>query len=163
VEQDPKRSIEGGAYGAEFIWVACSLALALVGTKRLVYIRFVVSDRHDSSDQRRGVFSALYALERRGELAPYELEWFRAAEAWFNEHLRRPDRLAWSSRPNAPERAITWLKASATEHVSRMRELVALLEHKAIAVEELRTDRPGYVVYEDDHQVAAMPFKTETF
>lgn len=128
-----------------------------------MYIRFVVSERHESSDQARGVFSALYALEDRGELASYELEWFYAAERWFNRHLRRPERLAWSRRPNAPERAITWLKASATEHVSRMRELVALLAHKDIAVEELRTDRPGYVVYEDAYQVAAIPFEPETF
>jgi hypothetical protein len=43
-----------------------------------------------------------------------------------------------------------------------MRELVALLEHKAIALEELRTERPGYVVYEDEFQVAAMPFGSDT-
>jgi hypothetical protein len=127
-----------------------------------MFIRFVIAERHDLSDQPRGVFSALYALEKRGELAPYELEWFRAAEAWFDAHLRRPERFAWSSRPNAPGRAVTWLRASATEHVTRMRELVALLEHKSIAVEELRTDRPGYVVYQDEFQVAAMPFASET-
>jgi hypothetical protein len=56
--------------------------------------------------------------------------------------LVEPAERSWTS--------ITWLKASATEHVTRMRELVALLEHKAIAVEELRTERPGYVVYESD-------------
>lgn len=127
-----------------------------------MYIPFVVSEREESSDQLRGVFSALYALEERGELETYELEWFAATERWFDEHLRPPERLAWSSRPNAPKRAITWLKASAAEHVSRMRELVALLAHKDVAVQELRTDRPGYIVYEDAHQVAAIPFGQET-
>ncbi|HZS57690.1 MAG TPA: hypothetical protein VFA43_00370 [Gemmatimonadaceae bacterium] len=43
-----------------------------------------------------------------------------------------------------------------------MRQLVTLLEHKDVAVEELRTDKPGYIVYEDEHQVAAVPF-SETF
>jgi hypothetical protein len=128
-----------------------------------MYIRFVVSERDEDSGRERGVFSALYALEEDGELAQYERDWFHEAEAWFNENLRHPDRLAWSSRPNAPERAISWFKASAVDHVSRMRELVALLEHKAIVVTELRTERPGYVVYEDEHQVAAMPFERETF
>ena len=128
-----------------------------------MFVRFVVTERHESSDQERGVFSALDDLERRGELAAYELEWFQVTEAWFNKHLRRPDRFAWSSRPNAPERAISWLKLSATNHVRRMRELVALLEHKDIPVRELRTERPGYVVYEDDHQVVAIPFANETF
>ena len=128
-----------------------------------MFIRFVVSERHQQSDQERGVFSALYDLEDRGQLLPYELHWFRAAEAWFNENLNRPKRLARSDRPNAPERAITWLKLTATEHISKMRELAALLEHKDILVRELRTDRPGYIVYEDDHQVAAIPFSRDTF
>lgn len=128
-----------------------------------VYVRFVIAQRDEDSDQQRGIFSALYALERDGRLASYETDWFRAIEEWFNVHLKRPDRLAWSSRPNAPRRAITWLKMSATEHVSRMRELVALLEYKDIPVEELRTDNPGYIVYEDEHQVAAIPFGSKTF
>ena len=128
-----------------------------------MFIRFVVSERDASSDQAQGIFSAVYELERQGELLPHEKVWLTELESWFNERLRRPDRLAWSSRPNAPERAITWLKLSATEHVSRMRELVAFLEHKDIVVTELRTEKPGYVVYEDEHQVAAMPFPRETF
>jgi hypothetical protein len=66
-----------------------------------------------------------------------------------------------SSRAGAPNKAVTWLKASATEHVSRLRELVSLLEHKDVAVQELRTDKPGYIVYEDDFQIAAEPFEGE--
>jgi hypothetical protein len=128
-----------------------------------MYIRFVVSERHEDSDRPRGLFSAIYALIESGELELHELRWFEEIEAWFNRHLRRPERFAWSSRPNAPEHAISWFKASATRHVSRMRELVALLEHKDIHVEELRTDRPGYVLYEDAHQVTAIPFESETF
>jgi hypothetical protein len=69
----------------------------------MMFIRFAVAARDERSGRGEGIFTALYALEHRGELAAYELEWFRAAEGWFNEHLRRPDRLAWSSRPNAPE------------------------------------------------------------
>jgi glycine cleavage system regulatory protein len=63
-----------------------------------------------------------------------------------NQHLARPTRFAWSSRPKAPERAISWLKLSAQDHVRCMREIVAFLEHKDIPVHELRTERPGYVV-----------------
>jgi len=128
-----------------------------------VFIRFVVSERHAKSNQAQGIFSALYVLEDQGELLPHEKVWLAELESWFNEHLRRPSRFAWSSRPNAPGRAITWLKLSATDHVSRMRELVAFLEHKDVVVEELRTEKPGYIVYEDEHQVAAMPFAHETF
>ena len=126
-----------------------------------MYIRFVIGKRNPKSDQPNGVFTALYELESQGELADHELAWFRELEGWFDKHLPRPQRLAWSGRPNAPERAITWLKLSASDHVRRMRELASLLEHKDIPVQELRTDRPGYVVYEDEHQVAAVPFTGE--
>jgi hypothetical protein len=127
------------------------------------FIRFAVVARDETSDQQTGIFTALYRLERAGELSPHESEWFAGIARWFNANLKRPDRLAWSSRPNAPERAISWLKLSATEHIARMRELAALLDYKDIAVEEFRTDKPGYIVYEDDHQVAAIPFTNETF
>lgn len=73
-----------------------------------------------------------------------------------------PHEVEWFAR-TPPGRAISWLKLSATEHVAHMRQLVALLEHKDIAVEEFLTDKPGYIVYEDDHQVAAIPFTNETF
>ena len=125
----------------------------------MTYLRFVVAARDARSGHAQGVFTALYALERRGELAPYEVEWFRAAEEWFNEHLKAPTTLERSR--GAPAGAITWLKASASEHVSRLRELVALLEHKDHAVDELQTEAPGYIVYEDEHQVAAVPFPSD--
>lgn len=117
------------------------------------FIRFVVAARDEYSDQQQGIFQALYTLAK----------WFLGITRWFNANLETPTRLAWSTRPNAPERAISWFKLSATEHIAHMRELVALLEHKDIAVEEFRTDKPGYIVYEDVHQVAAIPFTNETF
>jgi len=51
---------------------------------------------------------------------------------------------------------------SPDEHIRNMRALAALLEQKGISVEELRPDKPGYVVYEDEQQVAAIPFSNET-
>lgn len=129
----------------------------------IVYVRFVIAERDLRTDRELGVFTALYRLEREGKLAPHEIDWFRLIEEWFDEHLDRPSRLTRSTRNNAPKRAITWLKMSATEHVSRMRELVALLEYKDVPVQELRTAKPGYVVYEDDHQVAAVPFEGERY
>ena len=125
------------------------------------YVRFVIAQRDERSDQQLGIFSALYEMEKAGQLAAHELEWFVTLERWFDQNLKRPSRFAWSTRPNAPRRAITWLKMSAKEHVAGMRELASLLRHKDIQVEELRTERPGYVVYEDDFQVAAIPFGGE--
>ena len=128
-----------------------------------MFLRFIISERHARSDRETGIFSALYALEDRGELRAGEIEWFHESERWLNKNLPRPTRLAWSARPNAPERALSWFRDTAVEHVSRVRALCELLEHKGIAVTELRTEKPGYVVYQDEYQVVAMPFESETF
>lgn len=39
-----------------------------------------------------------------------------------------------------------------------MREIVDVLTRYDIQTEMIRTNRPGYIVYEDDHQVTAYPF-----
>jgi hypothetical protein len=59
--------------------------------------------------------------------------------------------------------AILWFKDTATEHISRMRALCALLEHKDIAVDVIQTEKPGDIIYEDALQVAAIPYVRETF
>jgi hypothetical protein len=41
------------------------------------------------------------------------------------------------------------------------RELVAILEAHDIRTEMITSDRPGYVVYEDQYQVVAEPFRDE--
>jgi hypothetical protein len=128
-----------------------------------MFVRFVVAERDARTDQKKGVFTALYALERAGMLADHEVIWFHETERWFNTELREPGRLTRSKRPEAAKKSVTWLKATATEHVSRMRDLARLLLHKDIVVEELLTDKPGYIVYEDEFQVAAVPFGRETF
>jgi len=127
-----------------------------------VFVRFVVAERDPISQERKGVFQAVWDLRDAGQLAAYEETWADRVMEWFARHMYLPSRFAWSSRPNAPERAISWFRATATAHIEQVRSLVSLLEHKDIAVEMLTTDRPGYVVYEDEHQVVAMPFDGET-
>ena len=50
------------------------------------------------------------------------------------------------------------MRGSALEHIAHLRRLVTLVEAAGIEVDELRTNRPGYVVYQDDQQVVALPF-----
>jgi len=40
-----------------------------------------------------------------------------------------------------------------------MWEIVQILEAHGIVIDVIRTDRPGYIVYEDEFQIAAEPFK----
>ena len=123
-----------------------------------VYLRFVIAQLDPQSGRRQGLFHAAAALEAHGVLAPHEIDDYRAVWAWFRGNLEKPDRFSLSSRPHAKGQALSWFKAGSAVHIARMRDLQRILENHDVGVEILRTERPGYIVYEDEHQVAAYPF-----
>ena len=108
-----------------------------------MFVRFVLMERDEKSLQQRGDFTALYRLQREHRLADHDEVWVSETETWFNEHLKAPNRFQLSKRPGAPHSAITWLKASAVDHVRRMRELAALLENKDVHIERTHDGAPG--------------------
>ena len=126
------------------------------------YLRFSVAERHPVSQEPLGLFSAVWKLEKAGRLAAHEAAWWAELVGWFGEHLPQPAQARRSRRPGAPNRAVFWFRATATEHVSRMREVATLLEEHGVPVEVQQTTRPGYVVYEDEFQVAAEPYREAT-
>jgi hypothetical protein len=123
-----------------------------------MYIRFVVHEIDPDSGRRLGVFHALRNLREDGKLLPWENDRADEIKAWFNTYLDRPASFNRSSRPNRIEKALSWFKDSASRHIALMREMVEILESHSVAVEAITTDRPGYITYEDDYQIAAEPF-----
>ena len=121
-------------------------------------IRFVTGERHPPYGHRTGVFQAAYKLWRRDILARPDREDIRALLDWFEDHLAKPERLTPSRHPHGRNTAVSWVRASALEHVTQLRRLVTLVVASGVAVDELRTKRPGYIVYQDDQQVVALPF-----
>ena len=126
-----------------------------------MYVRFVVEEIDPYSGVERGIVQAMFRLWRSGALSEYEEAWWAEIRAWLNVDLDEPDRLSRSRRPGASECAISWFKASASDHIARARELASLLAQHNIASRMLTTERPGYIVYEDEYQVAAEPFRAE--
>ena len=122
------------------------------------FVRFVVQEQHENSGRRTGVFGAAYGLQESHELTEEESSRLGDILAWFGRHLSKPDRLTISSRPHRKAQAISWLKESAVEHMAQMRAMVLILEAHGLVVDRIRTKRPGYIVYEDEHQAAAYPF-----
>jgi hypothetical protein len=123
-----------------------------------VYIRFVTAKRDEQSGRRQGLFYAAYGLADGGGLSADELADLDEVHDWFSRNMSEPTRASWSPRPHAKAQALSWFKESAARHVSRMRTLQALLERHGVFADVLRTARPGYIVYEDEHQVLAHPF-----
>jgi hypothetical protein len=130
-----------------------------------MYLRFVVAETDEDSQVELGVFHAVGYLRDRGELEAHEEQEHERIRAWFNEHLERPTRFTASKPPfhRKKNRAISWFKDSAHEHIARVRSLVAILKHHGVPVRTLKTQRVGYVVYEDEYQIVAEPFPGESY
>ena len=58
--------------------------------------------------------------------------------------------------------SISWFKSSAIKYIHKMREYSQILESHDVLVIQITTERPGNIVYEDEHQIAAIPF-SDTF
>jgi hypothetical protein len=130
-----------------------------------MYLRFAVEEVHKHSHRRLGVFHALAQLRDAKKLNSYEEEHFRVVSKWFSVHLDTPTRFTAAKPPygRKKRKAISWFRDSAQEHIDRIREIVAILENHGVSVRMLKTDRVGYVVYEDEHQVVAEPFSDAQF
>lgn len=126
-----------------------------------IYLRFVVSDIHEKSGKELGVFHAVLRLREEGRLHPHEEELHDMTRRWFNENLEKPTRFTTSKPPHyrKPNKAISWFKDTARDHLTHMRDLVEILRNHEIPVQMLKTDRVGYVVYEDDYQIVAEAFR----
>jgi hypothetical protein len=121
-------------------------------------IRFVTDDRHPPYGHRSGILASAYEIWRKGRLNRMEQAELRRLLDWFESSMVIPGRFTTSRHPRAQETAISWVRASADEHVRRLRHLAAILSSAGVAVDELHTARPGHLVYEDEHQVVALPF-----
>ena len=123
-----------------------------------MYLRFVIQANDQDSGRRQGLFQALSAMEEQRLLLPHEQDMYDDIYAWFKKNLKKPRSFTRSTKPHAKKVALGWFKASATEHIAKMHALRHILESHGIVVDVIKTNRPGYVVYEDDFQVAAEPF-----
>jgi hypothetical protein len=80
---------------------------------------------------------------------------------WFDCNIEEPDRFnrtkskGWQRRNS---KGLSWFRTNAGEQISKAHWIVALLRKYGHEVEEVRTNRPGFVVYTDEHQVVAEPF-----
>jgi len=127
-----------------------------------MYLRFVVSELDDDSNRELGVFHAIANLRAAGKLYSYEEIHHDLVRQWFNENLEKP-RFTSSKGPfyRKQKKAISWFEDGAEEHLSRVRELVAILRNHGVIVHMLKTDRVGYVVYEDEYQIVAEAFNED--
>lgn len=125
-----------------------------------MYVRFVTWQIDPESQKSRGVFQVAFHLRDLGWLDKPQKKRLEKLRLWFDANLEKPTRFTASKPPyyRKPSKAISWFKDTAMEHISKMREMAAILESHGQAVRMLKADLVGYVVYEDDWQIVAEPF-----
>ncbi|ROR97870.1 hypothetical protein EDC56_3537 [Sinobacterium caligoides] len=97
-------------------------------------------------------------LHEKNALYEWEAELQKEIYQWFKDNLKVPKVQSSESGKLAKVRAISWFKSTAIEHIDRMRQYGQILEAHDFKILQLITERPGKVLYEDDHQIAAIPF-----
>jgi hypothetical protein len=123
----------------------------------VMFIRFVSGEVDEDSHVPAGIFCAAWDLigERRRLEGEYCV--LRELLDWFNEHLKSPSdyrlKTAWLM-----ERAICWFRPTAHEHLSRAWEMAGILERNGVPIYMIKTREAGYILYEDEAQVFAVPF-----
>jgi hypothetical protein len=127
-----------------------------------MFLRFVMQKPISGSGAREGIFAAAYNLKRSGRLTSVDDDHLTELLEWFKENLAVPTRFNRTTSKGYYRRAtagIAWFKSSATRHLERIHELAELLDRYDARSEIVKSERPGYVIYEDDAQIIAEPFR----
>jgi hypothetical protein len=133
--------------------------------KRLIlskYIRFVCNKKIYGSKAREGFFCAAYELQSNEFIDKIALSQVDECLSWFKLNLPIPDRFNRSASKGAWRRETTaglsWFKEDAIIVIKKSFELANILRENGFAIEVLKTERPGYIFYEDEQQTVAEPF-----
>ena len=122
-----------------------------------MFIRFTIPSDDNRPERRTasGIFGATHRLVEDGRFEKGERLWFESEMEWF-------DRFLPAARIGRNWRAVCWFRPDAGEAISRIWRLVNLVEGAGVPVRVYRSRRPGNIVYSDDMQIAAGPWR-DTF
>jgi hypothetical protein len=122
------------------------------------YVRFVIGRKDEEGDVEQGIFQATARTLEWQDITGSDADRLNELRAWFNKNLETPT----SSGRDKLRLGICWFKTGSTEHINRISEMVDILERNGIIVKKIRTDKPGYVIYEDEWQLVAEPLRGDT-
>jgi hypothetical protein len=166
---DALRQVVGGGMGTVLSCIPGCLAFVETEDERFIlerhdllrrpeYVRIVVGRKDEDSHVEQGIFqAAALALEWK-DISGSDADELNELRAWFSGNLAKPT----SFGRDTLRLGIFWFKPESTEHISRIWEMARILERNGIYVKKIRTIRPGYVIYEDEWQLVAEPFRKGT-
>lgn len=126
-----------------------------------MYLRFVYARPVEGMRSREGFFQAAGALANNPLTDSLVVSRVDELRHWFAEHLDLPERFSKSRSKGfyrKETKGLSWFKPTANEHIAKAFELTSILDEHGLAIEVIKEDRIGYVVFEDENQVVAEPF-----
>ncbi|HEY2581899.1 MAG TPA: hypothetical protein VGI43_08835 [Mucilaginibacter sp.] len=126
-----------------------------------MYIRFITQFVNEDGEAETGIFRALRHFRELSLTQDIDIKKLNALNNWFNGYLDEPTWFSNAGNKNAAAISLSWFKDTAKEHLLKVNELIEVLEKYDLIVERITTKNPGYVVYEDEYQVSAIPFKAD--
>jgi len=127
-----------------------------------MYLRFTTQFINPYGELETGIFMALKYLRDDHSLTKDEdINELKALSAWFNQNLEKPTRFSKGTSKYNADVSLSWFKDSAKEHIKKIQDLVEIAERYDIIIDRIASKNPGYVVFEDEYQVSAVPFKAD--
>lgn len=124
-----------------------------------MFIHFALEQIDDRTGKYAGLFTLAYTLRDEDELTVQEQDHVQELIDWFKANLPIPDKFSKGrNKTHKNTQGISWFKSESKESIGKMWELKAIIENHGFNISVLKTDRPGYIVYEDDQKVVAEPF-----
>jgi hypothetical protein len=117
-----------------------------------MYLRFQTIIPDPQSGRPTGILVAAHELRDSNRISVADEKWLREHLSYFNEHLKIPACL----KEPGHHRAISWFKEG-SKMIDRVWPLKVLLEEYDVFIEVTTTRDPGFLIYEDGHQVVADP------
>ncbi|MDX2301457.1 MAG: hypothetical protein NW226_01600 [Microscillaceae bacterium] len=126
-----------------------------------MYTKFITLFLDDLEDEEKGFLNAARYLNEQGILEENQKTKLEQNLSWIEVHLKRRPEFEALDENDILNLPMSWLKESASEHIHKMDEIREILEENDILVEVLQVETPGKILYEDEHQVVAIPFNVE--
>jgi hypothetical protein len=124
----------------------------------LTYCRFVSTAFDCKSYSLRGFFSVAAEVIDTNLVPKYLIDSIRVELAWFNENMEEPECYKITNRDNI-SKAVCWFKSTSHRHIKHAWNLKVLLSEANVLMDFITTKDPGAVIWQDDYQVVALPWK----
>ncbi|MFE0022345.1 hypothetical protein [Amycolatopsis sp. NPDC059021] len=105
-----------------------------------------------------GIFKLVNGLSKAGKLTPAQEAFRRETNAWYDAAYTNPTTVDptlydWHHNPGA----VAWFKPTAAHLLERIPGYLEILDTHNIPYERQESATPGKIIYEDEHQIIAVP------